>query len=114
VAELDAALEGRRPRVGVIALQDDKPLEAMLEALAPALDALVATTSGYAGHARPLPADAVAAAALAAGLPDVVAEPDPHAALARARKRAGTGGAVIVTGSLYLLERVRATALECR
>jgi folylpolyglutamate synthase/dihydropteroate synthase len=84
----------------------------MLAALAPALDALVATTSGHAGHARALPAEALATAARAAGVVDVVAEPDPHAALARARERAGARGAVVVTGSLYLLERLRAGALE--
>jgi dihydrofolate synthase/folylpolyglutamate synthase len=114
VRELDGALEGRRPRVGVVGLQDDKPIEAMLGALVPALDALVATSSGHAGHARALPAEALAAAARAAGSGDVLTEPDPLAALARARERAGAGGAVVVTGSLYLLERLRAIALEAR
>jgi dihydrofolate synthase / folylpolyglutamate synthase len=114
VRELDGALGGRRPRVGVVALQDDKPLEAMLGALAPVLDALVATTSGHAGHARAVPAEELAEVARSAGFADVSAEPDPHEALARARGRAGAGGAVVVTGSLYLLERVRATALEAR
>ena len=33
----------------------------------------------------------------------VEAEPDPAAALARARTLAGPDGAVLVTGSLYLL-----------
>jgi dihydrofolate synthase/folylpolyglutamate synthase len=110
--ELDGALGERRPRVGVVALQDDKPVQAMLGALAASLDALVATSSGHAGHARPLPAEALAAAAGAAGFADVVVEPEPAAALARARERAGAGGAVVVTGSLYLLERLRAAALE--
>jgi dihydrofolate synthase/folylpolyglutamate synthase len=114
VRELDSALGDRRPRVAVVALQDDKPVGAMLGALAPALDALVATTSGHAGHARALPAEALAGAARTAGFADVEAEPDPVAALARARERAGVGGAVLVTGSLYLLERLRATALEAR
>jgi dihydrofolate synthase/folylpolyglutamate synthase len=112
VGELDRALGARRPRVGVLALQDDKPVGAMLDALVPALDALVATSSGHAGHARALPAAELAAAARAAGFADVVAEPDPAAALARARERAGAGGAVLVAGSLYLLERLRTAALE--
>jgi dihydrofolate synthase/folylpolyglutamate synthase len=112
VRELDGVLGERRPRVAVVALQDDKPVEAMLGALAPALDALVATMSGHAGHARALPAEALSVAARAAGFADVEIEPDPGAALARARERAGAGGAVLVTGSLYLLERLRATALE--
>jgi folylpolyglutamate synthase/dihydropteroate synthase len=114
VRELDGALAGLRPRVGVVALQDDKPIEAMLGALATALDALVATSSGHAGHARALPAEELASAARAAGFGDVVCEPDPPTALARARERAGPGGAVVVTGSLYLLERLHAIALEAR
>jgi dihydrofolate synthase / folylpolyglutamate synthase len=114
VRELDGALGARRPRVGVLALQEDKPLAAMLAVFAPALDALVATTSGHAGHAAALPAEALAAAARDAGFADVAAEPDPVAALARARGTAGAGGAVVVAGSLYLLERVRAAALEAR
>jgi dihydrofolate synthase / folylpolyglutamate synthase len=112
VRELDAVLGKRRPRVGVVALQDDKPVADMLGALAPALDVIMATTSGHEGHAQPLPAQAIADAARAAGLTDVMAEPEPFIALARARERAGTGGAVVVTGSLYLLERLRAAALE--
>jgi dihydrofolate synthase / folylpolyglutamate synthase len=114
VRELDGALGARRPRVGVLALQEDKPLAAMLDAFVPALDALVATTSGHAGHAVALPAAVLAAAAREAGFGDVVAEPDPLAALALARSRAGAGGAVVVAGSLYLLERLRAAVLEAR
>ena len=98
----------------MIALQDDKPLAAMLEALAPALDAVIATTSDHAGHARALPAQELADAARAAGFGDVMAESEPFIALSRARDRAGAGGAVVVTGSLYLLERLRAAALEAR
>ncbi|MDP9260022.1 MAG: dihydrofolate synthase, partial [Actinomycetota bacterium] len=114
VRELGGVLGGRRPRVGVVALQDDKPIELILGALAPALDMLIATTSGHVGHARALPAEDLASAARTAGFGDVVSEPDPGSALARARERAGAGGAVVVTGSLYLLERLRATALEAR
>ena len=114
VRELDGVLGKRRPRVGVVALQDDKPVAAMLEALAPALDAVVATSSGHDGHARALPAQALADAARAAGFTEVMAEAEPFIALARARERAGAGGAVVVTGSLYLLERLRAAALEAR
>jgi dihydrofolate synthase / folylpolyglutamate synthase len=114
VRELDGILGKRRPRVGVVALQDDKPFAAMLAALAPALDGLVATSSGHAGHARALPAQALADAARAAGFAEVMAESEPFIALARARERAGPRGAVVVTGSLYLLERLRASALEAR
>jgi dihydrofolate synthase / folylpolyglutamate synthase len=114
VRELDEALGTRRPRIGVVAFQDDKPIAAMLEALAPALDAVFVTTSGHAGHSRAQPVQALADAARAAGFHDVFAEAEPFIALARARERAGARGAVVVTGSLYLLERVRAAALEAR
>ena len=63
-------------------------------------------------HAHTWPA--LADAARAAGFPHVTAEPEPFIALSRARERAGDGGAVLVTGSLYLLERLRAAALEAR
>ena len=114
VRELDGIFGKRRPRVGVLALQDDKPVEAILAALAPVLDSLVATTSGHAGHARAVPAGALADAARAVGFPHATAEAEPFIALSRARERAGDGGAVLVTGSLYLLERLRAAALEAR
>jgi dihydrofolate synthase/folylpolyglutamate synthase len=114
VQELDGVLGKRRPRIGVVALQDDKPVAAMLGALAPALDALVATTSGHAGHSRAMPVQALADAARAAGFQDVMAEAEPFIALAHARDRAAPGGAVVVTGSLYLLERLRAAAMEAR
>ena len=87
VRELDGALGVRRPRVGVVALQEDKPVAAMLEALAPALDVLVATTSGHAGHARALPPRRSPTRRATAGFADVVAEPEPFIALAQARGR---------------------------
>jgi dihydrofolate synthase / folylpolyglutamate synthase len=114
VRELDGVLGTRRPRIGIVAFQDDKPVAAMLEALAPALDAVLVTTSGHAGHSRAQPVQALADAARAAGFEDVFAEAEPFIALARARDRAGARGAVVVTGSLYLLERLRAAALEAR
>ena len=98
VAELDAALGERRPRIAVLALQDDKPVDAILAALRPAVDAVIGTESGHAGHARSLPAARISE----------LAHPDPSAALAEARRLAGPGGAVVVCGSLYLLARLRA------
>jgi folylpolyglutamate synthase/dihydropteroate synthase len=86
----------------------------MLEALAPALDAVYVTTSGHAGHSRAQPVQGLRDAARAAGFEDVFAEAEPFIALARARERAGSKGVVVVTGSLYLLERVRTAALESR
>jgi dihydrofolate synthase/folylpolyglutamate synthase len=114
VRELDGVLGKRRPRIGIVAFQEDKPIAAMLEALAPALDALIVTTSGHAGHSRARPVQGLADAARAAGFQDVFAEAEPFIALAQARDRAAPKGAVVVTGSLYLLERLRAAALESR
>lgn len=107
IAALAAALPGlvgaRRPRVGVVSVLADKDAEAMMAALAPNLDGMVATGSH---HSRALPASDLARCARAAGL-DAAAEPDPVAALERARGLAGAGGVVIVAGSLYLLVDVR-------
>ena len=77
----------------------DKDAGEMLERLADAGPTLVATSSS---SQRALPADELAR--LAHGLFQAVEiEPDPAAALARARALAGPGGSVLVTGSLYLL-----------
>jgi folylpolyglutamate synthase/dihydropteroate synthase len=71
----------------------------MLEALSALGDTLVATASS---NARALPAKelAVRAEPYFRRVEPVAA---PPAALARARELAGTEGAVLVTGSLYLL-----------
>ena len=112
VRELDGALGIRRPRVGVVALQEDKQAIPMLGLLFSQLDGLVATTSGHVGHSRSLSAEDLASAARTAGFATILVEPDPEAALSEARTAAGPMGAVVVTGSLYLLERLRAMALE--
>jgi folylpolyglutamate synthase/dihydropteroate synthase len=59
----------------------------------------VATSNG---NARALPAQELAVLARPR-IERVEAEPDPAAAVARARELAGRDGAVLVTGSLYLL-----------
>jgi dihydrofolate synthase/folylpolyglutamate synthase len=77
----------------------DKRPEQMLRALSVLGDTLVATASS---NGRALPAGELAA--LAEPLfATVVAEPDPAAALQRGRGIAGPDGALLVTGSLYLL-----------
>jgi dihydrofolate synthase / folylpolyglutamate synthase len=92
----------RLPRadyVVVASILADKDAEAMLGTLARAGDTLVATASH---SARALPADELAARArpFFAG---VEAVSEPEEALARGRELAGSSGAVLVTGSLYLL-----------
>ena len=79
-------------------LRDKRP-GMMLEALSVLGPALVATESS---NGRALPAAELAALA-SAHFERVEAEPEPAAARARALELAGPGGAVLVTGSLYLL-----------
>ena len=92
----------RLPRaryVVVASFLDDKDADAMLAALSALADTLIATTSS---HARAIPARDVAARARARfGV--VEAYDTATEAVARARDVAGADGAVLVTGSLYLL-----------
>jgi dihydrofolate synthase / folylpolyglutamate synthase len=89
----------RRDYVVVASILADKDAEAMLSTLARAGRTLVATASR---SARALPAEDLArrAAPLFERV-EVVA--DPAEAFTRARELAGADGAVLVTGSLYLL-----------
>jgi len=79
-------------------LRDKRP-GMMLEALSVLGPALVATESR---NGRALPAAELAALA-SAHFERVEIEPDPEAARARGLELAGADGAVLVTGSLYLL-----------
>ena len=71
----------------------------MLRGLTAVGTTFVATRSS---NARALPAEELAALA-APHFSCVEAVSDPVAALGRARSLAGPGGAILVTGSLYLL-----------
>jgi len=97
-----AYLLGRLPSRSytlVVSILGDKDADAMLRALSPLGSTLVATASG---NPRALPAAALAE--LARPVFDrVETVADPGNALARARELAGPDGAVLVTGSLYLL-----------
>jgi dihydrofolate synthase / folylpolyglutamate synthase len=89
----------RRRYVLCVSILVDKDAEGILERLARAGDTLVATRSS---NERALPADDVAMMARRHFERVEVVEA-PEAALARARELAGEGGALLVTGSLYLL-----------
>ncbi len=96
-------LLGRLPSrryVVVCSILADKDVERMLGGLAAIGDALVATRSR---NLRALPADELAKRA-ARFFPRVEVVEDPHSARERARELASPDGAVLVTGSLYLLE----------
>ena len=89
----------RRDYVVVASILADKDAETMLAALAAAGSALVATSSQ---SARALPAEELARRA-APFFDPVESVADPGEALDRAHELAGDDGAVLVTGSLYLL-----------
>ena len=100
--ELRRAVQGASPVIGVIALLADKDVDGVVAALAGSFDAVIATATD---SDRALPADRLLAACAAHGL-EAEAVPEPTAALARARFRAGSAGAVVIAGSLTLLEEL--------
>jgi dihydrofolate synthase / folylpolyglutamate synthase len=98
VGWLLARLPARR-YVVVASILEDKDAEGMLAALSALGDVFVATSSG---SPRAIPPDELAERA-GRFFAHAEAVPAPAAALALARERAGDDGAVLVTGSLYLL-----------
>jgi dihydrofolate synthase/folylpolyglutamate synthase len=88
----------------VVSILADKDADAMLAALSPLGDRLVATSSG---HARALPAEEVARRATPF-FAEVETVEDPVEARARGRALAGPDGAVLVTGSLTLVASLAA------
>jgi dihydrofolate synthase / folylpolyglutamate synthase len=88
-----------RRYVVVASILRDKNVEGMLAALSAVGDTVVATASA---QPRALSADELATLARR-WFERTETERDPGAALARARSIAGPDGAVLVTGSLYLL-----------
>jgi dihydrofolate synthase/folylpolyglutamate synthase len=98
----------RRRYVVVASILSDKDADGMLSALSVVADAFVATTSS---NVRSLPAEDLARRA-ARWIDRVEALEDPSRAVIRARELAGADGAVLVTGSLYLLADLFARPLS--
>ena len=100
VDALPEVLGERRPRVGVVAVLDDKDAAGMLRVLLPSFDSVVFTRPD---HPRSLsPATLTTLAEKLGGPPsEVVAE--SRAAVEHARASAGPSGAVVATGSIYLI-----------
>jgi dihydrofolate synthase / folylpolyglutamate synthase len=99
-ASLADVFGARRPRVGVIGVLEDKDAAGMLETLLPHFDSVVFT--------RPVNPRALSPATLVTlaeklGGPPAETVPEPRAALSRARELAGSDGAVLATGSIYLI-----------
>jgi dihydrofolate synthase / folylpolyglutamate synthase len=106
-------LADRGDCVLLISILTDRDAEQMLAELRPWASKVVTTASS---NPRARRASELAATARALGakhaFSEVVAVDDPRLALARARAMAGTEGAVLVTGSLYLLADLAAAEQE--
>ncbi|MEA2441030.1 MAG: dihydrofolate synthase / folylpolyglutamate synthase [Thermoleophilaceae bacterium] len=96
---LPDVVAGRR-LVAVMGVLDDKDAAAMLRAILPLTDAAVFTRSS---NPRSLPPATLEALAAQLGGPPAECVADPRAAVERARELAGPEGAVIATGSIYLI-----------
>ncbi len=95
---------GDRKWVGLLGVMADKDLESMLAALAPRLGQVVVSA---ADTSRALSPPQLAERIRAASDLEVIECPDPSRGLREALRRAGEGGRVLVTGSLYLVGEVR-------
>jgi dihydrofolate synthase/folylpolyglutamate synthase len=100
VADALPEVTGGRPTVGVIGVLDDKDAAGMLTALLPRLERVVFTRSG---NPRSLSPGTLESLASKLGGPPAETVGEPRAALARAQELAGEGGAVLATGSIYLI-----------
>jgi dihydrofolate synthase/folylpolyglutamate synthase len=92
-----------RPVVLVLSVLDDKDARGIMRALREAVDRVVTTASD---HPRAVGAEALGRLCAQEGL-QAESAADPGAALERARALAGPDGAVLVAGSLYLIEDLR-------
>jgi len=97
---VDEVFGGRRPRVAVIGVLEDKDAAGMLAALLPAVDGAIFTRSS---NPRALPPATLATLAEKLGGPPGETVADPRSAVERARALAGPDGAVLATGSIYLI-----------
>jgi dihydrofolate synthase/folylpolyglutamate synthase len=100
----------RRPLVVVFAVLDDKDVAGMLRELASTADRIVFTRSS---HPRSLTPATLMTLCEQLGGPPAEVVGDAHAAVERARELAGPDGAVLATGSIYLIaELVRNAGAE--
>jgi dihydrofolate synthase/folylpolyglutamate synthase len=97
---LEELLRGRHPRVAVIGVLEDKDAAGMLTELLPQFDRIVFTRSQ---NPRSLSPATLASLAEKLSSPPSEIVADPLEAVERARARAGAGGAVLATGSIYLI-----------
>jgi dihydrofolate synthase / folylpolyglutamate synthase len=100
LAEALPEVVGSRRLVAVLGVLDDKDAAAMLSELLPVCQAAVFTRSA---NPRSLPPATLATLSAQVGGPPSECVADPHTAVERARELAGPDGAVIATGSIYLI-----------
>jgi dihydrofolate synthase / folylpolyglutamate synthase len=91
---------GNRPLIAVVSILDDKDAAGMLRALVGKTAGAVFTSSR---NPRALPPATLASLAEQLGGPPSEIVLDPRAAVARAQELAGPDGAVLATGSIYLV-----------
>jgi dihydrofolate synthase/folylpolyglutamate synthase len=94
------AVTGDRRLIAVVSILDDKDAAGMLRALLGKTSGAVFTSSQ---NPRALPPATLASLAEQVGWPASEIVPDPRAAVARAQELAGPDGAVLATGSIYLV-----------
>jgi dihydrofolate synthase / folylpolyglutamate synthase len=100
VEALASTLPGARPLIAVVSILDDKDAAGMLRALVGKISGAVFTSSR---NPRALsPATLQSLAAQLDGPPSEIVR-DPRQAVDRARELAGPDGAVLATGSIYLV-----------
>ncbi|HEV2527085.1 MAG TPA: Mur ligase family protein [Thermomicrobiales bacterium] len=93
--------------VVVLGALEAKQIDEMVSTIAPVAGTILATSPRVLAKAG-ADADALAAAIARSGFTGtVIAEPEPSVALERAISIAGPDGAVLVTGSLYLIGNIR-------
>jgi dihydrofolate synthase/folylpolyglutamate synthase len=111
VEALPEVVGAARPLVAVISVLEDKDAAGMLESLLPACDQAIFTRC-----ANPRALSPATLESLAAKLGDAAAETvgDPVEAVERARELAGPGGAVLATGSIYLVADLVREATDAR
>jgi dihydrofolate synthase/folylpolyglutamate synthase len=97
VADALPEVVGDRPLTVVVSILDDKDAHAMLDTLLPLAENVVFTRSSNRRALSP------GTLAHLAERPDAVTVGDPKAALERAKELAGPTGAVLATGSIYLI-----------
>jgi dihydrofolate synthase/folylpolyglutamate synthase len=97
---LDDVFGPRRPRVAVLGVLEDKDAAGMLGELLPRVDHAIYTRSA---NPRSLSPGTLGSLAEKLDGPPSEAVADPRAAVARARELAGPDGAVLATGSIYLI-----------